>query len=266
MSLLRRGIRTEYSIGTAGQAGEAAVWTYNVGELWDGTSRLVIALHGHGTAGQDNFTPLQFNQNVGPGLVPMALALTGRYVVLGIEAAGAVSWSKPAVMDRIDAAVTAARTRGVKTGKYGLLGWSMGGLEVANKIKRDHANIAVAWTWSPALDLDYIHSTAGHVPIANNAGWTTEVETAFGTWAASAGYRVWDEPASYQGLGVPWRIAHATDDSVIPQSISTSFVAAVADADISMRTPNITGDHTMLFANVPDAEVVAFYDAGRWAA
>lgn len=265
MSLKRIGVRTEtLAAGAAGTAGEISVLTYNSGELWDGTSRLVIALHGHGVAGQDTNTPQQFNQNTGAGLGAMALARTGRYVVCSLQADGATSWSNPRVMTAINAAVAAMRTKGAKAGKYGLLGWSMGGLEIANQIKRDAANIAAAWTWAPSIDLDYVFSTAGHVPIANNAGWTSEATTAFGTYAASAGYRVWDEPATFRGLGVKWKICHATDDGTIPQSISTSFVAAVNDPNITMRTPNVTGDHTGLFQYVPDAEIVAHFDSAAW--
>lgn len=265
MSLPRRGVRTEtLAAGAAGTAGEVAVLTQNSGELWDGTSRLVIALHGHGTPGQDTSTPQQYNQNTGAGLGAMALARTGRYVVCSIQADGATSWSNPRVMTAISAAVAALRARGARPGKYGLLGWSMGGLEAANQIKRDHANIAAAWTWAPAIDLDYVFSTAGHVPVANNASWTSEATTAFGSYAASAGYRVWDEPASFRGLGVPWKICHATDDATIVPSISTSFVAAVNDPAVTMRTPDVTGGHTMLFGNVPDAEIVAHFDSGVW--
>lgn len=194
----------------------------------------------------------------------MALARTGRYVVLAIDASGQTAWSSPAALNDISSAVTAARNRGVKSGKYGLLGWSMGGLTVANRIKRDAPNIAAAWTWAPAIDLDYVYSTAGHVPIANVPAWTTEVDAAYGSYAATAGYRVHDEPASYQGLGVPWKIVHATDDNVIPQSISTSFVAAVNDSHISMRTPDVVGSHTNLFQYIPDAEIVAHFDSGSW--
>lgn len=265
MSLKRIGVRTEtLAAGAAGTAGEISVLTYNTGELWDGTSRLIIALHGHGTPGQDTLTPQQFNQNTGAGAGSMALARTGRYVVCSIQADGATSFSNPRVMTAINNAVTAMRTKGAKTGKYGLLGWSMGGLETANQIKRDAANIAAAWTWAPLIDLDYVFSTAGHVPIANNASWTTEATTAFGSYAASAGYRVWDEPNSYKNLGVKWKITHATDDTVIPQSVSTSFVAAVNDPNITMRTPDIVGDHTNLFQYIPDTEVVAHFDSGSW--
>lgn len=264
MSLNRYGIRTEFTTGTAGTAGETACWTYNTGEQWDGTSRLIIALHGHGNPGSDSTMCLTFNQNVGPGSAAMALARTGRYVVCSIQAAGASSWSKPAALTAINDAVTAARTRGAKTGKYGILGWSMGGLETANQIKRDYANIAAAWTWSPAIDLDYVYSTAGHYILSNNTGWKNEVDAGFGSYAATAGYRVWDEPASYRNLGVKWKICHATNDSVIPYEISTNFVSAVNDPDISMRTPDVVGDHTLLFQYVPDSEVVAHFDSGNW--
>jgi dienelactone hydrolase len=194
----------------------------------------------------------------------MALARTGRYVVCSIQAVGVAAWSSPAALAAIDAAVAAARTRGVKTGKYALLGWSMGGLTTANRIKRDAANIAAAWTWAPCLDLDYVHGTAGHTPNAGNPTWTTEVETAFGTYAASAGYRVWDEPDSYKGLLVPWKIVHATDDSVMPYTLSQSFVAAVHDPNVVLRAPDVLGDHTLLFGYIKDQEVLAHFDGGHW--
>lgn len=264
MSLPRRGIITESTTGKAGVTGETEVVTYSTGEKWDGTSRLIIALHGHGTPGQDTVTPHQYNQNTGSGRGAMALARTGRYIVCSLQAGGATSWSKPAVMTAIDSAVTALRTRGAYAGKYGLLGWSMGGLEVANKIKRDYSRIAAAWTWAPALDLDYVFSTAGHTPSSGNASWASEVTAAFGSYAATAGYRVWDEPASYRNLGVKWKLCHATNDSVIPQSISTSFVAAVNDSMITMRTPAVVGDHTALFQYVPDDEIITHFDSAVW--
>lgn len=264
MSLPRYGIRSEYTQSTAGTAGEWTNWMFNTGELWDGTSRLIVALHGHGTVGQDAQGCLTFNQNTGPGAGAMALARTGRYVICSIQAAGAASWSGPAAQAAIASAITAARTRGVKAGKYGILGWSMGGLETANRIKRDAANIAAAWTWAPAIDLDYIYSTAGHNRLSNNATWKTEVDTAFGSYAATAGYRVYDEPLAYRGLGVKWKIAHATDDGVIPYGISSEFVAAVGDPNISLRQPNIMGDHTNLFQYIPDAEIVSHFDSGVW--
>jgi hypothetical protein len=207
---------------------------------------------------------MQFAQNTGAGAAPMALARTGRYVICSIEAAGPVSWSKQAAVDAAVNAVTAARTRGVKTGKYGVLAWSMGGQIAANLLKQQHANIAGMWTWSSMLDLDWAHSTAGHNPIANNGTWTTEIETAFGSWAASAGYRVWDEPATFQGLGVPWKVCHATDDATVPYSVSSSFVANVNDSNVTMRAPAVTGDHLGLFQNVDPSEVVGFFDSLSW--
>lgn len=258
-------VRTEYSIGRAGVAGETECVTFNLEEKWNGTSRIIIALHGHGTPGQDASNPLQFQQGPGfAGLQAMALGRTGRYIVCAIQASGSTNWSKPSVMANIDAAVTAMRTRGGKTGKYGLIGYSMGGLGAFNKLKRDSANIAAVLAWAPAIDLDYIRGTAGHVPNSGNATWQAEVDAAFGSYAASAGYRVWDEPASFRNLGVPARIIHATNDEVIPYSISSDFVAAVNDPNITLRQPDILGGHTGLFVNIPDEEIVAFYDAANW--
>lgn len=266
MSIPHQGIRTEFTPQAAaslGIANDSAVWVYNSGEKWDGTSRLIVAMHGLGTTDAD--APSQFLQNAGfAGQHLMALARTGRYVIAAPAAGGAAHWSKPAVMGFIDTAVAAAVTRGARPGKYGMLGYSMGTLACMNKLKRASASIAGVWLWAPVIDLDYAYSSASSPIKANSVLWTAEIDAAFGSFAATAGYRVHDEPRSFRKLGVPVRLAYASDDTVALPSISTDFAAKVNDPKITLRAPALTGGHIGLFAGVPDAELVDFFDYCAW--
>lgn len=259
-------VRSDYRAGGGYRTSEDQVFHYSHKERWQGTSRLVIALHGTGGTA---ITCRQTSKTTSSGQAPFSatflpLVRTGRYVVLAIEAAGVRNWSKPDTMTAIDDAVTWARARGAKTGKYGLIGYSMGALSVANKLKRDHANIAAAWAFSGLLDLDFAYSSAGHSPQAGSAEWMSDIDTAYGSYAATAGYRVWDEPASYQSLGVPWKIFYSTGDEIVPSSIPTTFLSAVNDVNVTARSPVPTSTHVGLLSDATDAEVVAHFDSGSW--
>lgn len=156
------------------RSNEGATLLYSRLEKWDGTSRLVLAFHGHGA------TSNQFGMNAGPGAGCLALARTGRYVVLSIDGGPTTSeWGGPMAMSAINDARDWARTHGVMAGKYAEHGWSMGGLTVLNHMRRD-PNCVGAWLWVPAIDLDYFNSTAGYVPdygaaLPANATWTSEI-------------------------------------------------------------------------------------------
>lgn len=244
-------VRSEYGVDQV-VVGEDYLLHYNPSERFDGTSRLIITTHGHsGTASQW----LQSHTFIGRHAC--ALVRTGRYMVLAVSAAGGTAWSDPAALSSITAGVTYGHTRGAATGKYGLMGYSMGGLTVFNRIKRDAANIAGAMVWAPLTDLTWAHSGV-------NGTWTTEIETAYGSWAASAGYRVADEPATFHSLSVPVNIVHATDDSVVPYSQTTSFLSAVNNPLFTLRKPDVTGDHTGLFQNTTDLETLTFFDNLAW--
>lgn len=243
-------VRSEYGVDKV-VAGEDYLLHYNPAEKFDGTSRLVIALHGH------NGTASQLAQNHAfVGRHAAALVRSGRYMVLAVSAGGGVAWSNPASQTSIAAGVTYGASRGAKSGKYGLLGYSMGGFTALNRVKRDAANVAGALLWAPLTDLAWANSS--------NGAWATEIATAFGSYAATAGYRVSDEPATYSATNVPIRIVHATDDATVPYSQSTSFVAATSSPNITVRTPAITGGHTGLFKNVSDEETIAFFDSLSW--
>ena len=250
------GIRTECSVGTAGTVGESAVWTYNVDERWDGTSRLAVFVAGHGAG------PAAFQQNTSGGLLPMMLARTGRYVCVAIQATSTVAGGRQSVVDAIDAARVAGGTRGTLSAKCALVGYSEGGLGSANYYKQHSDKLACLLTLSGALDLDWAYGTGGHSLVAS-PDFHTEIDTAYGSYAATAGFRVWDEPTSFRAKGVPWKIGHATDDEVVPTSIATTLLASINDPSVT-AWPAYSGGHTAFWDNLPIADVVGFIDSGIW--
>jgi pimeloyl-ACP methyl ester carboxylesterase len=251
-------VRNEYWPTSPYVAGEGCLVRYRTDEKWDGTSRIVIGTHGHGSGA------IQWQSN--PWfLSPSADALvaTGRYVFIGIDAGGPNQWSNVTANDRIIAARDYMRTRGGKTGRHGLFGYSMGGFVAANYAKRYAANLAALWTYAGLFDLDWALKTAGHTPITSSSTYGPEALATFGDYASTAGWRVWDEPASYRNFDFPWRITHSTDDATVPVGITQKFVADVASPKITY-TEWPTGGHTGLFMNATDAEIVAHFDSGVW--
>jgi hypothetical protein len=79
----------------------------------------------------------------------------------------------------------------------------------------------------------------------------------------SAAYQPWNEAAYIGGLGLPIKIAQASDDTTVPPGMNgsgaTGFVGRAANANVTLRT--MTGGHTggVAPANVPASEVVSFY-------
>jgi dienelactone hydrolase len=158
---------------------------------------------------------------------------------------------------------------GAAPGKIGIMGWSMGGLVGLNWMKRNPDLVGAAWFWAPCTDLDWAHRTSGYTPsytfFTAGAGYQAEIDTAYSSnyTINSIGHKIYDEPESWQGI-CPIKIVHATDDAVVPYAQSTSFVANVSDALVTMRSPDITGDHTNLFSNIQTSEVVRFFAGGSW--
>lgn len=254
--MTRIGIKVEPSTGTAGTPGEMAIWTYNIEEAWSGTSRLAIFLPGHG-AGVS-----QFASNTVGGTLCAALAMTGRYICVAPQVLGTVAWYRQAVIDAVVAARTAGIARGAKSGKVGLVGYSMNGGAVANMVKQHPDMLAAAVTIAGALDLDWAYGTAGHTPVAS-PNYSAEIDASYGSYAATAGFRIWDEPATFRNKGVPWMVIHPTDDELVPYSIGADFVANVNDPLVTLH-PALTGGHTGLWANLPPSDVLAHLDSGNW--
>lgn len=260
------GVRSEYGVGAIA-AGEDYLLHYGTNERFDGTSRLIIAPHGHGGSAAHLQQNAQFNGRPLFAAVSADRFRSGpRYMCLGINAAGPATFGNQASIDSVMAAVAWAVARGARPGKFAMCGYSMAGGISLNVVKQkwntDPACVG-ALLISPLSDLDWAYSTAGHTPVANNSTYTSEISTSFGGYPPTAGYRIWDEPASFRN-GVPMKIYHPTDDTVVPYSLSTSLVAAINRPYVTLRQPDITGNHTGMFVNIPDEEVVAFYDSLDW--
>lgn len=226
----------------------------------DGVGPAVVAIHGHGA---DSLTWIDSESTLAPGRFCRYLAEEG-YRVIAIDDGGGTTWGDQASVDRIADAVAwmqAARgagmasylsSGGAKSGKVGLMGWSMGAMAVLNYLKRNKPKVGAAWLWAPVTDLDWARA---------QAAWTAEVDAAFGgNYALNApGYKVADEPATFRGVA-PIKLAHAADDATVPQSKSTSFVAAVNDPLVTMRNV-ATGGHSGAFQQVPVYETLQFFNA-----
>lgn len=235
----------------------------------DGTRKGILCFHGHGGT-CDQFDPNGPSSSLGPGYHAWQLAEAG-FLVGAIDDAGGTAWSDQSAMDRATDGYSWLGSVGARSGKVGLVGWSMGGLTVLNWIKRNPTLVAGAWLWAPCSDLDWANSTSGYTPayggsVANNGTWSTEIQADYNPYAsASNGFRVRDEYASWQGLGVPIKVCHASDDTTVPVAQSqTGFVPGVNDSSVTLRSPVPTGNHSGLFGSVPASEVLAFFEGLSW--
>lgn len=253
---------SRYEVGQYA-AGEAHLLTTSERARRDGSEWAVIAIHGHG-GDATQFETLTAYQ----GAHVDALANAG-LLVYSIDAGGIHTWSNDTAMSAISSAyswITDPAKGGAKAGKVGIMGWSMGGGNSLNWIKRNAAKVARAWLWVPESDLDFFHGTPGYTPSYATGGialggYAAEIDAAYGgNYAANApGHKIRDEYASWNGLGVPITIAHAVDDGTIPIAQNRdAFVPGVNDPNVTFRSvPG--GGHDGLFNYVPTDEVVAFY-------
>lgn len=208
--------------------------------------KAIVVIHGRSGTSLDGLP--------GGGFGDHTRALTDYgYAVLSIDAGGTTTWGNSTSVTAVTNAVGYLNTTvGASNTKVGFLAWSMGGTVALNWIKRNTSQTGCVWLWAPCTDLDWAHS---------QGTYTSEVNTAYsGNYTTnSVGYKVADEPASWRNVA-PIRIAHAADDTTVPQSQSSNFVTSVNDSKVTFR-PVSSGGHTGLFANVPTSEVIAFFDA-----
>lgn len=250
-------VRTLYQKGfSAANPTFASLLVYEKNTMFDQSRPLIIALHGHG-GGAVQYQP--------GGVIPAvaeALANAG-YIFLSIDT-GSASWASDAAMTAITDAVNWVASK-VKVGKIGVMGYSMNGLGALNWIKRNPTKVAAAWLWNPLLDLDWARSTVGYSPpeggaSANVAGWTTEIDAAYGNDYATngPGHKVMDEPASYR-LGIPIKVSSSSDDATVPIAQARYWLAQVNDPLVTQRLPEPTGGHVNGIHAVPTDEVISFF-------
>jgi hypothetical protein len=250
----------QYAIGKYA-SGEGQLRLSAQGAKFDGSEHGILVMHGHG-GDATQFDMLTSYQ----GAHTEALADAG-FIVLSIDAGGPATWGNNTAMNAALAAYNWLVGAGkAKAGKVGVMGWSMGGLNSLNWIKRNASKVAGAWEWCPATDLDYFHGTAGYTPAYPKGtntlfgNWAAEIDAAYGgNYAANAvGHKIVDEYSAYK-LGIPITVAHAVNDNTIPVGQNQyGFVPGVADPAVTFRSVS-DGDHTGLFNFVPTSEVVAFY-------
>lgn len=214
-------------------------------------------------------------ENTGLSFEPVRALAQAGFACFSIDGGGPATWSGPAAQTAM--ANAAAHALALFGGtKVGLFGFSQGCATCLNYGKRNAAKVTGAWLADGVTDLDYVHSTSGYTPSYTVApagptapgGWAAEAETAFSTnaagWtAATAGWRIHDDAASYRGL-FPMRFSHATDDTTIPYAGTVALVAAINDANVTQRPGPLTGDHVGQFANLPPSEIVAFFQSLSW--
>jgi len=252
-------VRTLYQQGfSAANPSFASILMYEKTHVFDQSRPLIIGLHGHGG------NALQFMPGGTIPNFPAALVEAG-YIFLSIDT-GPTSWATDAAMNVITDAANWAASK-VKTGKLGLMGYSMNGAGALNWLKRNPTKVACAWLWNPLLDLDWAHSTAGYTPpeggtVANVSGWTTELDAAYGgNFAVNAvGHKIMSDLSSYR-LGIPIKVSAASDDATIPISHARYFVAQVNDPLVTQRLPEPIGGHVLGTRGVPTQEVVDFFKA-----
>lgn len=242
------------------RAAESQVVFQDKNEKLDGTSRLVIGLHGHGA---DSLT-YGFGGSGWAGA--FALARTGRYYFLSIDAGGPAEWGNANAQQAILDAVTWARGKGVKSGKYGLVGWSMGGLAALIHIGLYPTDVAGSWLWVPGCDTRYFQSTGYSQPYGGfaNSNYSGEIATAY------AGQTISDtDPMQnigrYQGINVPSYFALASDDTVITPEQADYFLAQVNNPSFFLSPKGKqTGGHTGMFNKFTRKEFVAHFDSLSW--
>jgi hypothetical protein len=233
-----------YSQGLVLTDGQKGILHAELGVSLNNCKRPIIVLHGHsGDAAQGS----QGGSLLDSGGHLRALARAG-YAVLSIDAGGPADWGGPSTMTKIAAAIASPIVRT----PVGIVGYSMNGLGSLNYIKRHASDVFACWLWEPVTDLSWANGA--------NGTWSTEITAAYGSYAASAGYRVADEYSTWHGLGIPIKVVHASDDSVVPPSQSASFVTGVNDPKVTLRSPAPTGDHVGVFPNIPPSEMVAFFE------
>lgn len=227
-------------------------------EKLNGNSRLIICLPGHGGTSK----AFGFGGSVNAGV--HALARTGRYYVLAIDAGGPAEWGNPNAQQAILDAVAYARARGAKAGKYGLVGWSMGGLATLIHIGDHAADVAGAWVFAPVSDLRYIADTYNNpYGAARNSSYASEIPTAYPSGVAASDPQ--QNFAKFQNINVPTYFAVPSDDTVIAPEQSTYFLAQANNPHLFLSPKGmVTGGHTGLFDKFTDAEFVAHFDSLSW--
>lgn len=176
------------------------------------------------------------------------------FACLGLDAGGPTNWGGPACMAALDSAYAA-----ISRSQVIILAESMGGPGALNWTKRNASKVQQVVLLDPVTDLAWAYGLAGYTPAYASfapGAWTSEINAVFTNWAGTAGYRVYDEYATWRGLGVPITVISDTADTVVPPASRDAFVAGVNDPLVTLYTPSPTGGHVAAPSSL-DGKVIA---------
>lgn len=263
---------------------------------WDMASRrqVIIAIHPDEGGGVD-WIP----SAASAGWSSSQLADQGGYFVLAPDCGGTQNWGNPTAVTRIHDAYTYATTAiasgglGSTSSKVGILAYSMGGLGACNFLASYSTLVCGIWMWEPVVDIRFLNQYAvsytapysttyassqyngytGGTITGVNSTQSTEIAAAY-----PSGFSASDPMqniSSFRGLGVPIKITNASDDNGVPPGMLSYFVSQIANANVTLRSPQPLGAHntpgpmggsplSSYPSTVPPSEVQAFFDSLAW--
>jgi hypothetical protein len=150
------------------------------------------------------------------------------------------SWAAASGMTILTAAKDyLINTIGTVDGIVAGYGSSMGGLNLLRWRAENPTICGPLVLFNPVTDLDWAEA---------QAAWTAEIQALYGgshgTYLTQGSPRSPTNNASAYRTGGSVLIVHPTDDATVPSSQTVAFVAAVNDARVAMRAPDVTGGHT----------------------
>lgn len=181
----------------------------------DGSRYGVIYCHSH-------------NNDIGEALVPGYVEpLLSRLAELGVlvvaaTLGGASAWGNSTAKARVADAATFLAAQGAKSGKVGLVGFSMGGPTACNYMRQDTSKVAGALLIDPAVNMNRLHDS-------DISGGQAEIEAAYGGAAAWTAAKAASDPQTNAAAhaGPPMHCYWDTGDTIITDADVTNFVAGV---------------------------------------
>lgn len=228
----------------------------------DGTGKLVICAPGH-------LAPeLDYNVNQPAGNHIRHLVLTG-YAVVAFKFS---QWAQPIVPTEADDLVAwcgAHSSIGCDITRYGLVGWSMGGLDTLRISRERPDRVKCWWGWNPLTDGQWAMSTTGYIPPysvagtdpAKQASFKQEIADIYGVPVGSpppAGIDALALAAEHRGR--PHHLVQVLDDVTIPPASAVTFKDAVADPLCTLTQPD-SGGHLNPFSGTSTKDFLQFFQA-----
>lgn len=224
----------EYGIGYSVSAPTEA-YAFTADAEWRPDSAYgSICVHGHNGNAAQWF--LQAYPTLQPYLADKfrALAAPGRPVI-SIDAAGFAAFGNDAEIARItDGLAFLSSHYGVRSDKYHLVGFSMGGLGVLNWAARNPTKVLDLTLFMPGVDLAVLYAE----------GFGTEIDAAYGGHAAYLAALATHSPVNEVNdlKNFPMKCWRADNDTVAVTSSIDGFMAQMLNADPTVSLGTVGHD------------------------